>query len=196
MGPGVTISTSETGCHALKMKTTSLTTCFLMAATVMAAACTKSPSVQLKVTAVRVMSDEEQIKIAGPDFIGADVLARFTLSAPSREISFYGCEFNKKPLGHSTVWSRDGEMRVNSFSRRSEPTRVSPGIDDVNCFGLPTSWFPLRAGEVVAFDSLDGTGSAGEKHGVSVFIKVTPNKAPIEIFSAPYIVPAALVRKP
>ena len=178
------------------MKTTSLTTCFLMAATVMAAACTKSPSVQLKVTAVRVMSNEDQIKIAGPDFIGADVLARFSLSAPSREISFYGCEFNKKPLGHSTVWSRDGEIRVNSFSRRSEPTRVSPGIDDVNCFGLPTSWFPLRAGEVVEFDSLDGTGSAGEKHGVSVFIKLTPNEAPIEIFSAPYIVPAALVKKP
>ena len=178
------------------MKITSLTTCFLMVATVMAAACTKSPSVQLKVTAVRVMSNEDQIKIAGPDFIGADVLARFSLSAPSREISFYGCEFNKKPLGHSTVWSRDGEIRVNSFSRRSEPTRVSPGIDDVNCFGLPTSWFPLRAGEVVEFDSLDGTGSAGEKHGVSVFIKLTPNEAPIEIFSAPYIVPAALVKKP
>lgn len=173
------------------MKNTSLRTCLLLAAVVMAAACTKSPSVRLKVITVRIMSSEEQTKIAGPDFIGANVLARFSLSAPRREISFYGCGFDKKPLGHSTVWSRDGEMRVNSFSRRGEPTRVSPGIGDVNCFGLPTSWFPLRAGEVVEFDSLDGTGSAGEKHGVSVFVKLTSNDAPIEIFSEPYVVPGS-----
>jgi hypothetical protein len=173
------------------MKNTSRTTCFFFAAAVMVGACTQSPNAQLRVTAVRVMSSEEHTKIAGPDFIGADVLARFSLSAPSRDISFYGCEFNKKPLGHTTVWSRDGDMRVNRFSRRNEPTRVSPGIDDVNCFGLPMSWVPLRVGEVVEFDSLDGTGSAGDKHGVSVFVKLTPNEAPIEIFSAPYVVPGS-----
>lgn len=173
------------------MKSISLATSLLFAAAVLVAACTKSPTVKLSVSDVRVMSSEEQAKIAGPDFIGADVLARFSLSAPNRDILFYACEFNKKPLGHSTAWSRDGEMRVNSFLRRGEPTRVSPGIADVDCFQMPMSWVPLRAGEVVEFDSLDGSGSAGEKHGVTVFVKLTPNATPMEIFSAPYIVPGS-----
>jgi hypothetical protein len=154
---------------------------------------TQPGDIQLEVISVKVMSDKERTKIAGPDFIGGDVLVRLRLSAASREMSFYAAKFNKEPIGHRTKWSGDGQMQVYQIGAK-EAKEVSPGIDDMGRVGLPTAWFPLAAGKTVEWEILDDTGDAGHKHGTSVFIKLLPDEAPVEIFSAPYVVPAAAVR--
>jgi hypothetical protein len=135
------------------------------------------------------MSDQESTKIAGPDFIGADVLVRFRLATPNRHIFFYGTNYDKKPIGHRTAWSSDGKMRVYPLGAK-EAEDVSPGIGDLSRLGLPMSWFPLAKGKSVEFEVLDGTGNAGEKHGASAFVRFAPNEIPVEVFSESYVVPA------
>jgi len=149
---------------------------------------TQSGSVKLEVVSVKVMSDKESTKIAGPDFIGADVLVRLRLSAPSRAISFYAVRFNREPIGHRTEWSANGEMLVYAIGAK-EPEKTSAGIGDMSRMGLPTAWVPLAAGKTVEWDFLDGTGDAGQKHGTSVFVRFLPDETPVEIFSDPYVVP-------
>src|SRR5260370_742721 len=127
------------------------------------------------------MSDKESTKIAGPDFIGADVLVRLRLSAASRDISFYAATFNKEPIGHRTKWSADGKMQVYPIGAK-EAKEVSRGIGDMGRVGLPTAWLPLAAGKTVEWEVLDGTGDAGEKHGTSVFVRFLPDETPVEIF--------------
>src|SRR5262252_3388551 len=148
----------------------------------------QSGSVKLEVVSVKVMSGKESAKIAGPDFIGADVRVRLRLSAPSRSISFYAAKFNREPIGHRTKWSADGEMRVYAIGAK-EPEETSAGIGDMSRVGLPTSWVPLAAGKTVEWDILDGTGDSGQKHGTSVFVRFLPDGTPVEIFSDPYVVP-------
>lgn len=150
---------------------------------------------KFEVISVRVMSDQESAKVAGPDFVGADVLVRFRLSASSQDISFYGFEYNKKPIGHQTKWSRDGKMRVYPIGTK-EGKAASPGIGDLRSFGSPTAWFHLDAGKSVEFEVLDGTSSAREKHGTSAFVRFLPDETPVEIFSESYVVPAAVRTKP
>jgi hypothetical protein len=149
---------------------------------------TQPNDIKLKVISVKIMSDQESTKIAGPDFIGADVLVRFRLASPSRSISFYGTNYDKKPTGHRTTWSSDGQIRVYPLGAK-EAKDVSPGIGDLGGLGLPISWFPLDAGKSVEFEVLDGTSNAGEKHGASAFVRLSHNETPVEIFSESYVVP-------
>ena len=142
-----------------------------------------------EVIAVKIMSDQESTKIAGPDFIGADVLVRFRLTAPSRDISFYGTNYDKKPAGHRTMWSSEGKMRVYPVGAK-EAKDVSAGIGDLDKLGLPMSWFSLAAGKSIEFEILDGTSNAGKKHGASAFVRFQPDEIPVEIFSESYVVPA------
>lgn len=83
--------------------------------------------VECKVISVKLMSNGESAKIAGPDFIGADVLVRFRLATSSRAILFYGTNYDKKPVGHRTRWSSDGKMRVYPLDAK-EPKDVSPAL--------------------------------------------------------------------
>ena len=152
-------------------------------------------NIKLEVISVKVMSDKESTKIAGPDFIGADVLVRVRLSAASRDISFYAVKFNKEPIGHRTKWSEDGKMQVYPIGAK-EPKEVSRGIGDMDRVGLPSGWFPLAAGKTVEWDVLDGTGEAGEKHGTSVLVRLLPDEMPVEVFTGPYEVPPASRTKP
>jgi hypothetical protein len=129
------------------------------------------------------MSDEETKRVAGPDFIGADVLVRVRLSASSSDIFYYGFEFNKNPIGHQTVWSSDGKMLVHRA--RGEAKDVSPGMADLPTLGMPTTWLHLAAGKKFEFEILDGTQSAGAKHGTSAFVRLPPDETPVEVFSEP-----------
>ncbi len=151
--------------------------------------------IKFEVISVKVMSDKESTKIAGPDFIGVDVLVRLRLSAASQDISFYAVKFNKEPIGHRTKWSADGKMQVYPIGSK-EAKEVSPGVDDMGRVGLPTAWLLLAGGKTVEWEILDGTGDAGEKHGTSVFVRFLPDETPVEIFTGPYVVPAAPRTKP
>ena len=151
--------------------------------------------IKFEVISVKVMSDKESTKIAGPDFIGANVLVRLRLSAAIRDISFFAVKFNKEPIGHRTKWFGDGKMQVYPIGAKVA-REVSPGIGDMGRVGLPTAWFPLAAGKTVEWEVLDGTGDVGEKHGTSVFVRFLPDETPVEIFTGPYVVPAAPRTKP
>src|SRR5271168_4980420 len=110
---------------------------------------TEPSSVKFEVISIRVMSDEEGKKVAGSDYIGADVLVRVRLSALSRDISYFGFEFNKNPIGHRTVWSSDGKMLVSPT--RGEAKEASPGMADLPTLGMPTAWLHLAAGKKFEF---------------------------------------------
>jgi hypothetical protein len=145
--------------------------------------------IKCEVVSVKIMSDEESTKVAGRDFIGADVLVRFRLSTPRRSISFYGTNYDKKPIGHRTKWFSDGKMCVYPLGAK-ETKNESPGIGDLANLGLPMSWFSLGEAKSIEFEVLDGTSSAGEKHGASAFVKFPPDETPVEVFSESYTVPA------
>jgi hypothetical protein len=144
--------------------------------------------IKCEIVSVRIMSEKESTTIAGPDFIGADVLVRFRLSTSNRNIFFYGYNYNKKPGGHRTKWSDQGKMKVCPLGVKVCDD-FSPGLRDLLALGLPMSWIPLNAGKTIEFEILDGTGSAGEKHGATVFVRLSPTDLPMEIFSDPYVVP-------
>jgi hypothetical protein len=170
--------------------------CLLVAGALTAAVPRNQPNgIKFEVISVKVMSNEESTKIAGPDFIGADVLVRLRLSASRGDISFYALKYNKKPIGHRTEWSSAGEMWVHPIGAK-KAKEVSPGIGGLGRVGLPTAWFPLDAGTTVECEVLDGTSNTGEKHGTSAFVRFLPDETPVEIFSEPYLVPAAAPTKP
>jgi hypothetical protein len=80
-------------------------------------------------------------------------------------------------------------MRVYPLGAK-EAKNESPGIGDLANLGLPMSWFSLGGAKSVEFEVLDGTSSAGEKHGASAFVKFPPDETPVEVFSESYTVPA------
>jgi hypothetical protein len=166
----------------------------LVAALAPAAPRTQPNTVKFEVISVKVMSDEERKKVAGPDYIGATVLVRLRLSASSGDFSYYGFEFNKNPIGHRTVWSSDGKMLV--YPTRGEARDASPGMADLPTLGMPTAWLHLAAGKKFEFEILDGTGDAGARHGTSAFVKFLPDETPVEIFSESYVTPTAPGAKP
>ncbi len=67
---------------------------------------------------------------------------------------------------------------------------------DLHTLGLPTAWLHLDKGKSIEFEVLDGTGSAGEKHGKSAFVRLLPDEKPVEIFSESHVVPAGTRTKP
>ncbi len=156
---------------------------------------TQPNGVKFEVISVKVMSDEESSKIAGPDYLGANVLVRLRLSALSGDLSYYAFQFNKNPIGHRTMWSSDGKMLVYPTGE-AKAKEVSPGMSDLITFGMQTAWLHLDAGKKFEFEILDGTGDAGAKHGTSAFVKLLPDETPVEVFSESYVVPATAVAKP
>jgi hypothetical protein len=154
----------------------------------------QSDDYKLEVVSVRVMTDEESSRIAGPDFIGADVLVRLRLSATGRDLFFYGFEHIKKPIGYSIKWEGDEKVWVYPIAGKNSH-RTSPGIEALRKL-VPTGWFKLEKGKTVEWEVLDGTGSAEEKHGTSAFIKFLPAEKPVEIFTDSYRVPSRPAVKP
>lgn len=178
------------------MKTAALASSLVLVGALAAGVPRTQPSaIKFEIISVRVMSDEESKKVAGPDYIGANVLVRARLSALGGDISYYGFKFNKNPIGHRTMWSSDDKMLVFP-TREVKAKEVSPGMSDLITWGMPTAWLHLAAGKTFEFEILDGTGDAGAKHGTSAFVKLLPDETPVEVFSEPYLVPAAAIAKP
>ena len=148
----------------------------------------QSNEIKFEVISAKVMTSEESTKIAGPDFIGADVLVRLRLSAPTCDISFYGLEYNRKPIGHRIKWSEEGKMLIYPIPGK-EAKVDSPRIDDLRTRGLPGKWFHLDAEKAVEWEVLDGTRGSGERHGTNAFVRFLPNERPVEVFSDSYLVP-------
>jgi hypothetical protein len=91
------------------------------------------------------------------------------------------------------VWSGDGKTLV--YPTHGEAKEVSPGTADLPTCGMPAAWLQLAAGKKFEFEILDGTSSAGAKHGTSAFVKLLPDETPVEIFSESYVVPAIAITK-
>lgn len=145
----------------------------------------------MEIVSVKALTEAESTKIAGPDFIGADVLVRLRLSAVNRDLFFSGFRQLKIPVGFRIKWEGDEKIWL-APDAGVHGQRKSPGIEGLR---VPVEWFKLEKGKSLEWQLMDDTGGAGELHGESTFIKFLPDDAPIEIFSDFYRVPPPVASK-
>ena len=144
-----------------------------------------------EVVLIKALNHAESIKIAGPDFIGADVLVRFRLSAGNRNLFYSGFRQLKFPIGYRIKWEGDEKIWL-APDAGAQDQRRSPGIAGLR---VPPEWFKLEKGKSLKWDLMDGTSSAGDLHGESTFIKFLPDEKPFETFSDSYKVPQPVESK-
>ena len=150
---------------------------------------------KFEIVFVKALNEPERTRIAGPDFIGADVQVRLRLSALSRDLFYSGFRQLKLPVGYRIKWEGSKKVWLAAWLEPDagvQGRRKSPGIEGLR---VPAEWFKLEKGKTIEWDLMDGTDSAGEWHGESTFIKCQPDEKPIEIFSDSYKVPLPVTSK-
>jgi hypothetical protein len=65
----------------------------------------------------------------------------------------------------------------------------------LDSFGLPMSWIPLDLGKNVEFERLGGTSRARGKTRTSLFVRFSPDDAPLKIFSDPVCSPGSFPKQ-
>jgi hypothetical protein len=151
----------------------------------------QSDNFKFEIVSVKALNEVESKRIAGPDFIGADVLVRLRLSATDRDLFFSGFRQLKIPVGYRIKWEGDQKIWL-APEAGVHGQRKSPGIGGLR---LSVEWCKVEKGKTIEWELMDGTDSVGETHGESTFIKFQLDDKPIEIFSDSYQVPAPVASK-
>lgn len=143
--------------------------------------------VKFEVVSIRVLSSEEAAE-RSPDFVGPNVAIRLRLSTKAHGISFYGWKNSVVPAGYGVQRTDQGIAwlyRKGGTDKQSS----SPGLKAV-LFGSTGEWITLPAQSAVEWEILDSTSFAGEKHGLTAFIKQRDRDEPVEVISDTFTVPS------